>query len=317
MKAPDHNEMYYFKFTILSLAYFFAFSLAIHLIANRRTRVYSEMTPVKQTLYRSYILSIAHAIGCVILSTISMFYICSDGKTVFNSDECINTPRYIHIWALLHTCGYFLMDFFFMFFIVQGNTALDYQTYAHHLVATATFYQTLYFMDFMVVFGVMLLFIEVSTIFVSFRWLLFTHGHGDSQLYKVNALISFVMFLLGRVVFQFYIVFFIGLDWVYWEYERKNLTFYKALVVTEMAIMVILSIVLNSYWFILMLKMLIRTIKKLMGGNKQEDEEKVELVKADALAEEADCGSSTQGSNLDGGEIVEENQQRNNNQVRE
>ena len=159
-------------------------------------------------------------------------------------------------------------------------------------MATATFYQTLYFMDFMVVFGVMLLFIEVSTIFVSFRWLLFTHGHGDSHLYKVNALISFVMFLIGRVIFQFYIVFFIGLDWVYWEYERKNLTLYKALVVTEMAIMVVLSIVLNSYWFVLMVKMMIRTIKKLMGP-KQEDEEKVELVKADALAEDADCGSST------------------------
>ena len=118
MKAPNHNEMYYFKFTILSLAYFFAFSLAIHLIATRYTRVYSEMNTVKQTLYRSYILSVAHAIGCVILATISMWFICGDGKTVFNSDECINTPRYIHIWALLHTCGYFLMDFFFMWFVV-------------------------------------------------------------------------------------------------------------------------------------------------------------------------------------------------------
>ena len=161
-------------------------------------------------------------------------------------------------------------------------------------------------MDFMVVFGVMLLFIEVSTIFVSFRWLLFTHGHGDTKFYKINALISFVAFLLGRVVFQFYIVFFIGCDWVYWEYERKNLTVYKALVVTEMAIMVVLSIVLNSYWFILMVNMLIRTIKKLMVGPKHTDEEKIELVKADALAEEADCGSSTQGSNMDGQEIVEE-----------
>lgn len=110
------------------------------------------------------------------------------------------------------------MDFFFLWFVVKGDTALDKQTYAHHLVATATFYQTLYFMDFMVIFGVMLLFIEISTIFVSLRWLLFTHGLGDSFSYKVNGLISFIAFLLGRIIYQFYIVIFIGVDWVYWEY---------------------------------------------------------------------------------------------------
>lgn len=165
-------------------------------------------------------------------------------------------------------------------------------------------------MDFMVVFGVMLLFIEISTIFLSVRWLLFTHGHGDSPVYKINGILSFFVFLLGRVIYQFYIVFFIGVDWVYWEYMRKNLTPYKACVITEMAIMVVLSIVLNSYWFILMVNMMIRMIKKLQAP-KENNEEKIELVKADALAEEADCGSSTQGSNLDGGEIVEENVDQN------
>lgn len=84
MKAPDHNELYYFKFTVLSLAYFFALGLAIHLIATRCTTVYSERSRAKQAEYRSYILSQFHAVGCVILATISMFYICGDGKTVFN-----------------------------------------------------------------------------------------------------------------------------------------------------------------------------------------------------------------------------------------
>ena len=126
------------------------------------------------------------------------------------------------------------------------------------------------------------------------------------MLYKINALVSFFIFFLGRVLYQFYIVIFIGIDWVYWEYMRKNLTPYKALVITEMATMVVLSIVLNSYWFMLMVNMMIRTIKKLTA-TKVNNEEKIELVKADALAEDADCGSSTQGSNIDGGEIVEEN----------
>ena len=32
------------------------------------------------------------------------------------------------------------------------------------------------------------------------------------------------------------------------EYGRKKLSFYKFTVITEMAIMVILSLILNTYW---------------------------------------------------------------------
>ena len=47
-------------------------------------------------------------------------------------------------------------------------------------------------------------------------------------------------------------------DWVYHEYMRKNLTFYQGTVITEMAVMVLLSIALNSYWMLLMIKMIVR-----------------------------------------------------------
>ena len=65
-----------------------------------------------------------------------------------------------------------------------------------------------------------------------------------------------------------------------------------------MAIMVILSIALNSYWFMLMAKMIVRVLSRVGNAPKADPIEKVELVKADALAEiDAECGSSTQGSN--------------------
>lgn len=307
-QAPDHNEIYYFEFTLMAIAYFFAMHLVVHLLAKKFAPVYFDMTNVKQTEYRSYVTSIIHAIVCVILSTIAMLYICGDNKTVFNSDTCINTVRYVHIWALIHTCGYFIVDFFFIFCVIKGDTALDYQTYAHHIVAVCTFYQTLYFMDVMVVFGVMLLFMEISSIFVSMRWLLFTHGYAQSKWYAANAICMFFTFLLGRLIFQVYIVVWYLGDWVYAEYMKKNLTFYQGTVVTEMVIMVILSIVLNSYWMLLMIKMIVRVISR--ARTVQHDPiEKVELVKADALAIDAeadDCGSSTQGSNMGEGEIAEE-----------
>jgi len=78
-------------------------------------------------------------------------------------------------------------------------------------------------------------------------------------------------------------------------------------VVAELAIMVLMSVALNSYWFYLMVKMIVRVIKRAMEP-KHDPIEKVELVKADALAmdNEIDDGNSTQGSNA--GDIAEEGQ---------
>lgn len=176
MKAPNRDELYYLKFSLLAVAWFLALNLIIHLVAMRKTSIYREMDNKKRTEYRAYIVSPIHAIGAVILSTLAMFFICGDGKTVFNNDECMNTVRYVHIWALLHTCGYFIVDFFFLYFVVKGDSTLDYQTYAHHIIATTTYYQTLYFFDGLCVFGCILLFIEISNPFTCLRWLLYTHG---------------------------------------------------------------------------------------------------------------------------------------------
>ena len=140
-------------------------------------------------------------------------------------------------------------------------------------------------MDFMCVFGCILLFIELSTPFQTFRWLLFKHGMQESKLYAINAMFLFFTFFFGRCVFQVYVVFWYGLGWLVSEYEKKNLTFYKGVVAFEMGVMVLLSIALNSYWMYLMIKMLIRVLKRARQAE-ADPIEKVELVKADALAED-------------------------------
>ena len=309
MEAPFRNELYYLKFTLLSMAWFFALHLAVHLVCLRKNQHYRDLSSEKRCEYRTYVISPVHAIVATLLSTIAMLYICGEGRTVFNNDACMDTTRYIHIWALLHTCGYFLVDFIFLYFVVKGNTTLDYQTYAHHLVAVTTFYQTLYFMHFMTVFGVMLLFIEISTPFLCARWFMFTHGMTDSIWYPVNALCLIITFFLARIVYLGYVVFWVGSGWVYEAYMKKEMGLYKGFVLAEMALMVILSCVLNAYWFWLMFKMIIRVISRSTQP-KASAEEKVELVKNDALAmeggHEIDCGSSTQGSNQ--GEIADEAQ---------
>jgi len=78
-------------------------------------------------------------------------------------------------------------------------------------------------MDFMVVFGVMLLFQEVSTTYVSMRWLLYKHKMNNTTTYNINALIAFLTFLIFRLIYQIYITFFLAMDWVVAEVEKKNM----------------------------------------------------------------------------------------------
>lgn len=71
----------------------------------------------------------------------------------------------------------------------------------HHVIAFFTFVGTLAFMNFTVVFGVMLLFVEVSSAYIALRWLLYTHKLNRTVWNTVNAVVIFVTFLFGRLVF--------------------------------------------------------------------------------------------------------------------
>ena len=112
MKAPEHEASWYVKFTLVAIAYFNILHLLVHFLAYRFIQLYRDMSLQKKTEYRTYIISPIHAFAAVFMSTWAMWFVCGDSKTVFNSHECINTVRYVDIWATLHTCGYFITDFF-------------------------------------------------------------------------------------------------------------------------------------------------------------------------------------------------------------
>ena len=57
-------------------------------------------------------------------------------------------------------------------------------------------------------FGVVSLFMEITTLFINTRWLLFQHKVvGGSCLQSVNSALLFVSFTLCRIVFQLYMFF--------------------------------------------------------------------------------------------------------------
>ena len=152
----------------------------------------------------------------------------------------------------------------------------------------------------------MLLVVEVSTIFMNVRWLLFEHGYGQSTYYAVNAILLFFFFILTRIIYMPYILVLCS-GYIYDEYGKKGVGYYKGFVITELIIMVCLSMVLNGYWFWLMCKMICRVLSKALQ-KPADDIEKVELIKADALKEkmEQEQQASTEGSNADELQIIEE-----------
>ena len=150
----------------------------------------------------------------------------------------------------------------------------------HHALGAIVFYETLLYMDFCVVYGTMLLFTEVSTIFTSARYFLYTHDLGTSNYYYANGIILFFVFLIGRLYYQVYITFALGVPYLVKESELGKIEPLSYFVILQMACIVVGSLVLNFYWFYLMCKMIARILKRLIWP-KNENEESIELVRAD------------------------------------
>ena len=84
----------------------------------------------------------------------------------------------------------------------------------HHALGAFVFYETLLFMDFCVVFGTMLLFTEVSSIFMSIRYFLYVHDMSSTMWYYGNVVVMFLVYLIGRLYYQVYISIVLGLPFV-------------------------------------------------------------------------------------------------------
>lgn len=115
-------------------------------------------------------------------------------------------------------------------FVLGDFSAFAYQTYAHHIIAILTFYETAFYLDWMMIFGCLLLFVEISTIFLNTRTLMFYHGYDKCLWYNLNAVFTFVTFLFGRVIYQIGITFFMAIPHLYDEIGHKKMGYVKVAV---------------------------------------------------------------------------------------
>ena len=123
----------------------------------------------------------------------------------------------------------------------------------HHVIAFVTFMGTLVFMNWTVVFGVMLLFVEVSTVYICIRWILYTHKNHRTTFHTINAFLIFVTFLFGRLIFQIFILFGYGYPKLYDLFGEKNLNVLKVLVLVMMFMAITVSCLMNIFWMYLII----------------------------------------------------------------
>ena len=232
---------------------------------------YKSMKESKKTEYRSYLLSPLHSCTAVLFSILGTYYVCDEG-TIFTNTTCMNTPKYIHIWALQHTCAWFIVDSFFIGVIIKGTSSFDMQMYAHHFVSVFTWYSTLYFMNFTVVIASAILFVEISTIFVALRWLLYTHNLQHSVFTSVNTVLTFFAFLVGRFIYMWWLNFKHLYPLLMLEFKTSDLAWWQVLLVVEQLIAITLSAILNSYWMYLIFFQVYRLVKRAIDPPKPDSD---------------------------------------------
>lgn len=195
--------------------------------------------------------------------------------TVFNSPECFNTARNFHVLALLHTCAYFFIDFAYTAFVVREHSELDKQMYVHHLLSMFSLYLTFVFMNWLVVFSVMMMFTEISSTYVCLRWLFYTHNLQDSIYNLANAVAIFLSFLFGRLIFQLFVTLGLGIPALYRQLMTVDMQWWELLILTEGVAAMVLSIGMNIYWMTLIVQQIVRLFKRNSAQsrqNKQQEE---------------------------------------------
>ena len=88
-------------------------------------------------------------------------------------------------------------------------------------------------MNFTVVLATAILFVEVSTIFISYRWLLYTHGQKEAMITQVNTVVSFFAFLLGRFIYMWWLSFKYTIPLLMIEFKTAELSWWQVCLLIE------------------------------------------------------------------------------------
>lgn len=148
--------------------------------------------------------------------------------------------------------------------------------YVHHIVALVSFFLTFYFMNYTLVFGVMVLFTEISSAYISMRWLFYTHSSGNSTYSKLNTFWAAITFFLGRLVFQNCILFAMGTPLYFEQWKSGTLTWFGGFILIEFGLAISASTLMNCFWMYLIVLTVSRMLKR--SSDDQEEDEQFKMA---------------------------------------
>jgi len=139
-------------------------------------------------------------------------------------------------------------------------TQLDILSLIHHVLGFQTMYCALIPFNMPIVFGSAMLWLEISTVFVAFRWMMFFHDvQGSDCRQSVNTFFLAISFIFGRTVFQLVAVHKAALPFMYATFflEKGSSIWYLALI-AEFFIAVAINVIMNCYWSYLCVYQIVR-----------------------------------------------------------
>ena len=116
---------------------------------------------------------------------------------------------------MLNSTGYLIYDFCLYYFLVGASGTLAMQTYGHHILASTGFLLCCYIKDFSIVYSVICITVELSTIFLNIRWFTFELQVKNTIFPLVNSTLLFISYFIVRILFHNYVSFKFAYPWLY------------------------------------------------------------------------------------------------------
>jgi len=141
------------------------------------------------------------------------------GNTLFRNDYCKRNMNYYQVKLLAFFLGYMFYDVTLLLIFMNQFPAGILETLLHHLFSVYGATVGIVCGRFLGVLCAVTLLTEFSTPFVNIRWALYFHKKTDTTAYMINGWIMTVSFFLCRIVYNFYLIFYLcypgwmELDW--------------------------------------------------------------------------------------------------------
>jgi len=185
----------------------------------------------------------------------------------FNDETCFLEMNKGFIFSLLFNMGYTAFDFWLCVFRIKERTPLVKQTIGHHIVLIMGFSFTFLGGYFVPSLGVLSLYCEISSLFLSYRDLMkdFKDTACKQTLDQLNTIAFFISFTIFRtILFPYILITSVKFTWL----MSPILPVHQLIGMILSSILFLLITCLNLFWYKIILKKVYRMVTGSKGSSK-------------------------------------------------